>query len=168
MSMFEISMFLLCATVYMESAPISSPNLFEQTLYLYIDPLDSPMLSGHAQLKRDAELPDVYCNYVEFPKHAYVPSKSIHVFLTMAWGKYHGNQTMNDAAASWSEDVTSSGFRACTVVAGRHSLSYNKNVSVYWVAVQKDTPEQKVGTIHFGTWYTGSRCEKLPEKYVSE
>eukprot|EP00111_Clytia_hemisphaerica_P009522 TCONS_00027918-protein len=126
----------------------------------------SPMLSGNAQLKRDAELPDVYCNYIEFPKHAFVPSKSIHVFLTMAWGKYHGNQSMNDAAASWSEDVTSSGFQACAVVAGRHSLSYNKNLSVYWVAVQKDTPEQKVGAVNFGTWYTGSRCEKLPESYV--
>ena len=91
----------------------------------------------------------------------------MHVFLTVRWSAnstIDSTSSHNDAAASWSEDLTSEGFKGCVLVAGRNIKPMN-NVSLNWVAMQKGSVDdhngQTVGTIEFGTWYTGTRCQKV-------
>jgi hypothetical protein len=113
---------------------------------------------------QDLEFPGVFCNYVSFGNRTFKGgNSSLMVFLTVSWGK---NQNMSEAAATWSEDVTSNGFRACALVAGRHLRDeFKDNLTVYWSALESDSIQNgamtKTGTKHFGTWYTGSRCENV-------
>lgn len=125
-------------------------------------------------LVQDKELPSVYCNYVSFPKYVFKPYSKVHVFLTVRWSNSSSSSpfapststSKNNAAASWSEDLTSEGFKGCVLVAGRNTQPMN-NVSLNWVAMQKgsvdDHEHQTVGAIEFGTWYTGTRCQKLDQ-----
>ena len=142
-------------------------KLFLNILFIYTD---APVISGTVMLVQDLELKSVFCNYVSFPKYVFKPYSKVHVFLTVRWSS---NSTVaspasseNDAAASWSEDLTSEGFKGCVLVAGRNIKPMN-NVSLNWVAMQKESVDdhehQTVGTIEFGTWYTGTRCQKIDQ-----
>ena len=135
---------------------------------------DAPIVSGRAMLIQDKELPSIFCKYISFPKHVFKPLSKVHVFLTVSWtnssavNSTPSTASKNDAAASWSEDLTSEGFRGCVLVAGRNTFEENRhknNVSLHWVAMQKRSVEehegQAIGTMEFGTWYTGTRCQKL-------
>ena len=80
------------------------------------------------------------------------------------------NGTANEATASWSEDVTAHGFKACTLVAGRHLVSdFKVRPTIHWVAVQDEffqNKESRGKSIHTGsvimdTWYTGTQCKQI-------
>ena len=121
-------------------------------------------MSGRVNLYQNSEISSVFCNQVNFPQYVFKPMSKVHVFLTFSWGD-NNNKTVKGPAATWSEDLTSEGFTACALISGRILIGDRKNVSIYWTAMQKGSVEehegQTIGSVEFGTWYTGSRCQKL-------
>lgn len=95
------------------------------------------------------------------------PSLNISVQLSVSWGQKNATDIAHDAAASWSEDVTRNGFKACVLVAGRHYFSTIKQKPyVHWYAYQLGVVHKShgvaAGVIDISTWYTGSKCYTLP------
>ena len=90
------------------------------------------------------------------------------VLLTVTWNQTEANENPHEASASWSEDVSVNGFKACVLVAGRHFFENMDPPSVHWVAYQSEvantTDDLEVGTVNMKTWYTGSRCHFIKLK----
>ena len=74
------------------------------------------------------------------------------------------------ASAVWSENVTSAGFRACALIAGRHFFNDYPSPSLNWLAYQithrSNDAGRKVdeGVVMLKTWYTGSLCHYIKPK----
>ena len=92
-------------------------------------------------------------------------NEQMHVLLTVVWQRSDSN--VHDATASWSEQVSVNGFKACVMVAGRHFTNdIGKRPNLYWVAYQvavikNAEPRLQGGVVDLPTWYTGSRCVSL-------
>ena len=86
------------------------------------------------------------------------------MLLSVSWGQKHFTKP-NDASASWSEDVSVNGFKACVLVAGRHLDSdFKSPPSVHWMVFQEEMFD---GNLYIGsqtftldTWYTGTQCKR--------
>ena len=139
-----------------------------------------PFQSGRTQLEPVPELPGIFCKYVSLERENFAKTANatrINIFLTVSWDQRDQepftNETMaKDASASWSEDVTDKGFKACVLVAGRHLASdFPAPPAVHWVAVQEEffregakTKTIKVGSVVMDTWYTGTQCKRIPSR----
>jgi len=125
-----------------------------------------PYQTGKEQLEMVAELKSAFCKKITLDETRFYSGKDMKVLLTVFWN----NQAieMHDASASWTEDVTTKGFKACVMVAGRHFFKAYAKPSVQWVAyqdgVETTSPDVEVGTVNMKTWYTGSRCHFIKLK----
>ena len=86
--------------------------------------VELPYYSGSTQLSAVPEMSGAFCQYIPLPSSYFNTFSNINVILTTQWSEHnitssHGNK----ASATWSEDVTRQGFRACAVVAGRSVLN---------------------------------------------
>ena len=108
-------------------------------------------------------IPVAFCKYVHLNYKLFEPDFPIHVQLTVSWQR---NQTFKEGSAAWSENVTTSGFTACVLVAGRHFFGGVPTPSVFWMAYQKglmvsSKGQLMGGSIDIPSWYSGSRCQRL-------
>ena len=109
-----------------------------------------------------------FCKYISFHIGQFHTALNVSLQLTVAWTKIgpHLQNVTHDVSAAWSENVTSEGFRACVLVAGRHFFTNgwtNKTPSIQWIAYQTAFVNESEGALESGTvdlqtWYTGSRC----------
>jgi len=124
-----------------------------------------PYDSGTTKLDKIAGVNVAFCKKIPLNELMFHANLPMHVQLTVNWNtmqKFKSNP-VHEASASWTEDVTVKGFRACVMVAGRHFFEQYPEPSVNWVAYQ--TPyhanmgDQVLGgMVDMPTWYTGSRC----------
>ena len=111
-------------------------------------------------------VPVAFCKYVHLNSKRFEPDFPMHVQLTTTWK----NQAIHEGSAVWSENVTTSGFSACVLVAGRHFFGGVPTPTVFWMAYQRglivSSNGQLVGgAIVMPTWSSGSRCQRLPGLY---
>ena len=111
-------------------------------------------------------IPVAFCKYVHLNNKRFESDFPMHVQLTITWH----NQTIKEGAAVWSENVTTFGFNTCVLVAGRHFLGIVPTPTVFWMAYQKgliaSSEGQLIGgSIDMPSWFSGSRCERLPVVY---
>ena len=105
--------------------------------------------------------------------HKFFSIFPMHIQLTVTWNQDSASNVTHDASSSWSEDVTSSGFKACVLVAGRHfTYNFDKKPSVFWMAYQRGVTQLgyravEVGVVNMTVWYTGSRCQFIYPLRVS-
>ena len=111
------------------------------------------------------EMPGVFCKYVNLESENFIPIEisPLKVLLSVSWDQQNFTKA-NDASASWSEDVSTNGFKACVLVAGRHMNSdFKKMPSVHWSVFQKQMFDGvnniNVGSTTLDTWYTGTQCK---------
>ena len=122
-----------------------------------------PYQAGSVMLQRVPNIPVAFCKYVHLNYKLFEPDFPIHVQLTVSWQR---NQTFKEGSAAWSENVTTSGFTACVLVAGRHFFGGVPTPSVFWMAYQKglmisSKGQLMGGSIDMPSWYSGSRCQRL-------
>ena len=77
-----------------------------------------PYQTGSVLLKPIPNIAVAFCKYVHLNNKRFESDFPMHIQLTIAWR----NQTFKEGAAVWSENVTTFGFNACVIVAGRHFL----------------------------------------------
>ena len=111
-------------------------------------------------------VPVAFCKYVHLNSKRFEPDFPMHVQLTVSWN----NKDFKEGSAVWSENVTTSGFSACVLVAGRHFFGGVPTPTVFWMAYQRglmtSSNERLVGgIIVMPTWSSGSRCQRLPGVY---
>ena len=88
------------------------------------------------------------------------------VQLSVSWPQPMTNSTINpthDATSVWSEELTTRGFKACVLVAGRHFIGkLEQKPLVHWFVYQKgffiENGVMLGTTFNLSTWYTGSQC----------
>ena len=90
----------------------------------------------------------------------------MHLQLTISWN----NQTFTEGSAVWGENVTTRGFSACILVAGRHFFGGVPTPIVFWMAYQRGLMTSSNGQLVGGaiampTWSSGSTCQRLPGVY---
>ena len=93
----------------------------------------------------------------------------MHIQLTVTWKKSNRNNKTHDATASWSEEVSINGFKACVMVAGRHFHGIVDKPGVHWIAYQVGLTKHMLiegGVVNLATWYTGSRCHYISVKVI--
>ena len=134
--------------------------------------LAKPLQSGRSVLDAVAAMPGLFCKYINLRSENFIPIQwsSLKVFLTVSWEQANFTEP-NDASASWSEDVSVNGFKACVVVAGRHFNSEFKSPpSVHWIVLQdkflKDRKAITLGSTVLDTWYTGTQCETIHFNHI--
>lgn len=124
-----------------------------------------PYQAGEVKLAPVSGLKTAFCKSVILDHTVFGVYEKVNVLLTVNW---KNQSIVNDASASWSEDVTTSGFKACVMVAGRHFFDNLDAPSVHWVAYQRGVMPidggLEVGTVNMKTWYTGSRCQFIKFK----
>ena len=113
-------------------------------------------------------VPVAFCKYVYLNSKRFESDFPVHVQLTTTWK----NQTFQEGSAVWSENVTTIGFSACVLVAGRHFFGGVPTPTVFWMAYQKGLMSSSNGQLIGGaialpTWFSGSRCQRLPGVYDS-
>ena len=127
-----------------------------------------PYQAGSVLLQPIPNVPVAFCKYVHLNSKRFESEFPMHVQLTITWE----NQTFREGAAAWSENVTTFGFNACVLVAGRHFFGGVPNPTVFWMAYQKGlivSSEGQLmgGSIEIPTWSSGSKCQPLPGVYYS-
>ena len=127
--------------------------------------LAKPLQSGRTQLVSVPEMPGVFCKYINLQSENFLSfqSSSLKVLLSVSWDQ---NKFINpnDASATWSENVSKDGFKACVLVAGRHVNSdFKQTPSVHWIVFQREmfntVKNIYVGSTTLDTWYTGTQCK---------
>merc|ERR1719318_1603330 len=124
-----------------------------------------PYDSGFVTLEDVPGVPVAFCKQVSLNPSMFNSNEQMHVLLTVVWQR--NNMDVHDATASWSEQVSVNGFKACVMVAGRHFTNdIGKRPNLYWVAYQvavikNAEPRLQGGVVDLPTWYTGSRCVSL-------
>ena len=110
-------------------------------------------------------MPGVFCQYIDLHSENFIPTEisPLKVLLSVSWDQNNFTNA-NEASATWSEDVSKNGFKACVLVAGRHLNSdFKKLPSVHWSVFQKQMFDSvssiKVGSTTLDTWYTGTQCK---------
>jgi len=135
------------------------------------------MQSGQIELTEVSEMPGVYCKYINLDHSNFLPTSisPIKVLMSVSWNKT-GSNSAPEAAASWSENVTANGFKACVLVAGR-LLSSGLKIppSIHWAALNFDEDyfngafiESGIvesGIVELPTWYTGTLCQNVSVKF---
>lgn len=137
------------------------------------------MQSGRTYLDEVNTFPGLFCKYVTLNRNNFIsgegPWSKIKVILTVSWEdekKMTGErdqtiQQPHDASAVWSEQVSTSGFRACVLVSGRHLATdfRNSQPRVHWQAFQNEFFRKNnfmhSGSVPMDTWYTGAQCKNL-------
>ena len=134
--------------------------------------LVKPLQSGSSMLDATAAMPGLFCKYIDLRSENFIPIQwsSLKVFLTVSWGQENFTEP-NEASASWSENVSVNGFKACVVVAGRHLNSDFKFLpSVHWVVLQDEFLKNRepiaLGTTVLDTWYTGTQCKNIHFNHI--
>ena len=110
-----------------------------------------------------------FCKYVYLNSKRFESDLPMHIQLTITWR----NQTFKEGAAVWGENVTTSGFNACVLVAGRKFLGGALAPTVFWMAYQKGLLNSSEGQLIGGfidipSWFSGSTCQRLPGIYNSQ
>ena len=113
-------------------------------------------------------IPVAFCKDVYLNSKRFVPDIPMHIQLTVTWR----NETFKEGSAAWSENVTTNGFRTCVLVAGRHFSGGVPIPTVFWMAYQRSliipsNGQLLGGSVVMNTWYSGSRCLRLPGVYGS-
>ena len=127
------------------------------------------MQSGQTELDEDEKMPGVFCKYIHLNPSNFLPTSisQMKVLLSVPWNKTMYNSTIIEASASWSENVTSHGFKACVLVAGRHLNSEFKVLpSIHWIALNFhenyfDSSVNESGIARLPTWRTGTMCQSV-------
>ena len=127
-----------------------------------------PYQAGSVLLQPIPNVPVAFCKYVHLNSKRFEPDFPMHIQLTITWK----NQTFKEGAAAWSENVTTFGFYACVLVAGRHFFGGVPKPTVFWLAYQRGlivSSEGQLmgGSIDIPTWSSGSKCQSLPGVYYS-
>ena len=127
--------------------------------------LVKPLQSGRTQLVPVPEMPGVFCKYINLQSENFLSfqSSSLKVLLSVSWDQNKFTNP-NDASATWSENVSKDGFKACVLVAGRHVNSdFKSTPSVHWIVFQREmfntVKNIYVGSTTLDTWYTGTQCK---------
>lgn len=126
-----------------------------------------PIQSGRTALKAIPNLPGLFCKYINLESKNFIPRtpSGIKVLLTASLDKV--NEDLHDPTAVWSEEVSTKGFKACIIIAGRGFASdFNRESPyVHWQAFQEEflfsTPDIRVGSVVMDTWYTGTQCKNI-------
>ena len=132
-----------------------------------------PYQSGRTHLEALPDMNGVFCKYIKIDSKRFLPTtlSSLKVLLTVSWNK-KSFDTPNDASASWSEDLTSKGFKACALVAGRKMNSqFNSFPVIHWTVFQEQVFKNQMrgGSEKFKTWYTGTQCQTIvPGIYIRD
>ena len=113
-------------------------------------------------------VPVAFCKYVHLNNKRFESNSRMQIQLTIT----RRNQTVKEGAAVWSENVTTFGFNTCVLVAGRHFLGIVPAPTVFWIAYQNgliaSSEGQLIGgSIDIPSWFSGSRCHRLPGVYYS-
>ena len=127
-----------------------------------------PYQAGSVHLEPIPNVPVAFCKYVYLNNKRFASGLPMHIQLTITWR----NQTFKEGSAVWSENVTTSGFSTCVLVAGRHFFGGVPTPTVFWMAYQKGlmvSSEGKLtgGSISISSWSSGSKCQRLPGLYRS-
>ena len=127
-----------------------------------------PYQAGSVLLEPIPNIAVAFCKYVHLNNKRFESDFSMHIQLAITWR----NQTFREGAAVWSENVTTFGFNACVIVAGRHFLGTAPTPTVFWFAYQEavlvSSEGQFVGgSIDIPSWFSGSKCQRLPGVYYS-
>ena len=127
-----------------------------------------PYQAGSVFLEPIPNVPVAFCKYVHLNNKRFESDFPMHIQLTITWR----NQNFKEGAAAWSENATTFGFNACVLVAGRHFLGIAPTPTVFWMAYQKGLMASSEGQLTGGSidmpsWFSGSRCERLPGVYYS-
>ena len=71
-----------------------------------------------------SEMPGVFCQYIDLHSENFIPTEisPLKVLLSVSWDQNNFTNA-NEASATWSEDVSTNGFKACVLVAGRYQNS---------------------------------------------
>ena len=112
--------------------------------------------------------PRVFCKYIQIDRSNFlkpIESNPLKVLLTVSWNGTGSGVPHNSSSTSWSQNVTLSGFKACVLVAGNHTLS-DLTPIVHWVVFNfRDdffrNSKVRSGIAKLGTWYTGTQCKKI-------
>ncbi|XP_057295079.1 uncharacterized protein LOC130623591 isoform X2 [Hydractinia symbiolongicarpus] len=129
-----------------------------------------PYQAGVTQLDVVPNAPAVFCKYIHLNPNNFHPTSQISVQLSVSWKQNSSINSSHDATASWSENISNKGFKACVMVAGRHFFdSFDHNPSIHWTAYQDGLagPDIELGVINMTTWHTGSRCMSFRLKKYS-
>ena len=135
---------------------------------MHLSFLAFPYQAGSVHLGAIQNVLVAFCKYVHLNSKRFEPDIPMHVQLTTTWK----NQTFQEGSAVWSENVTTSGFSACVLVAGRHFFGGVPTPTVFWMAYQRGLLTSSNGQLIGGaivmpTWSSGSRCQRLPGVYDS-
>ena len=84
-------------------------------------------------LKAIPNVPVAFCKYVYLNSRRFESDFPMHLQLTISWN----NQTFTEGSAVWGENVTTRGFSACILVAGRHFFGGVPTPIVFWMAYQR-------------------------------
>ena len=127
-----------------------------------------PYQAGSVLLEPIPNIPVAFCKHVHLNSKRFVPDFPMHIQLTVTWR----NQTFKEGSAAWSENVTTYGFTACVLVAGRHFSGDVPTPTVFWMAYQRgliipSNGQLTGGSIVISAWYSGSRCLRLPSVHGS-
>ena len=124
-----------------------------------------PYQAGSVRLGPIPNVPVGFCKYVYLNNKRFASELPMHIQLTVTWR----NQTFKEGSAVWSENVTTSGFSACVLAAGRHFFGGVPTPTLFWMAYQKGlmvSSEGKLtgGSISISSWSSGSKCQRLPDQ----
>ena len=124
-----------------------------------------PLQSGRTELVTAPEMPGVFCKYINLESENFIPIdiSPLKILLSVSWDQKNLTN-VNDASASWSEDVSTNGFKACVLVAGRHQKSdFMLKPFIHWFVFQEKLFETSknitAGSTTLDTWYTGTQCK---------
>ena len=130
------------------------------SIYLYTG---YPYDSGTTRLDTVPGIPVAFCKYVDLNRIMFDEDLQMHIQLTVTWNQSKPSNISHDATASWSEEVSINGFKACVMVAGRHFFGIADKPGVHWIAYQVRLRNAARGALEGGVvtlknWYTGSKC----------
>jgi len=114
-------------------------------------------------------MPGAFCQYIHLDHSNFLPisTSPMKVLLSVSWNQTTNNNSTIEASASWSENVTVHGFKACVLVAGRHfSSDFKIPPSIHWTAHNFNADYLRrfgieSGVAKFPKWYTGTMCQNI-------
>ena len=140
---------------------------FNNIYFYFIFSVTKPIQSGHTELASVSEMPGVFCKYINLQTENFIPKdlSPLKVLLSVSWDQKNFTNA-NDASATWSEDVSTNGFKACVLVAGRYQNSdFKSKPFVHWSVFQEkmfeNSKEITAGSTTLDTWYTGTQCKVI-------
>ena len=136
--------------------------------------LAQPFQVGRSTLQGELNMPGVFCKTIQLQPSNFLSTTTspILIFLSASWpSSRDGNgNSISEASASWSEDVRTDSFKACTLVAGRHNNNYFQLPPImHWMVFQREFFDMnQSGSVNLNTWRTGSQCQQVTYLFQRE